>query len=206
MNSVLIIDDDASYLKSMKLILETEGFAVQTSENGADGLAIAHEKRPDLILCDVMMPGMDGHSVLEILKSDRAVADIPFIFVTAMGERADVRRGMCEGADDYLSKPFSAEELVAAVISRLYRIGIFRQQGEKALFQDEAGILRQHTTAREREVLQLVGQGITSKDIAKRLGICLGTVEVHRANLMRKLDAPNAANLARWAFIAEQLP
>ena len=203
MNSILIIEDDASYRKSIKLILEIEGFVVRTAEKGADGIAMIREKRPNLILCDIMMPNMDGHSVLKLLKSDSTTADIPFIFLTALGERADVRRGMNEGADEYLSKPFSSEELVAAVTGRLHRFEMIRQRGNVSIFQEEFTYLKQNITCREREILMLVGQGLTSKDIAKRLEIRINTVQVHRANLMRKLDTPNAANLARWAIISE---
>jgi FixJ family two-component response regulator len=112
---------------------------------------------------------------------------------------------MSAGADDYLTKPFSAEELTSAVTGRLQRIEVLRQHEEDATLQKEMGFLRQQVTARELEVLLQVGQGYTSKQIAGNLGIRQNTVEVHRANLMRKLDTPNAANLARWALIAEQM-
>lgn len=206
MSSILVIDDDIGSRLFAEKILTLEGFDVRTASHGESGISQLRERKPDLVLCDIMMPGMDGFSVLESLKRDSSTADIPFIFVTAMAGREDQRRGMCEGADDYLTKPFTAEELVAAVVSRLYRIGIFRRQGENMPFQTEITFLRRQITDREREVLLLVGQGITSREIARRLDIRLNTVEVHRASLMRKLDAPNAASLARWAFIAEQLP
>lgn len=205
MNSIQIIEDDASCRNSTALILRLEGFDVQTAEDAEAGIAMIRERRPDLILCDIMMPGMDGHSVLELLKSDSTTADIPFIFLTALGARADVRRGMNEGADDYLTKPFTSEELVAAVVGRLHRFEMIRQRGNISIFQEEFTHLTQNITDREREILILVGQGLTSKDIAKRLEIRINTVQVHRANLMRKLDAPNAANLARWAIISEMM-
>lgn len=161
--------------------------------------------RPDLILCDILMPEMDGHTLLEVLNGEGTHADIPFVFVTAMGERADVRRGMSAGADDYLTKPFSADELLAAVIGRLYRLETMRLHRTKSAFQKEHAVLSQQISAREREVLQLVGHGTTSKEIAERLGISIRTVEVHRSHLMKKLDAANAASLSRWAVIAELL-
>lgn len=206
MNSILVIDDDIGSRLFVEKILTLEGFDVRSASHGESGISQLRERKPDLVLCDIMMPGMDGFSVLESLKRDSSTADIPFIFITAMAGREDQRRGMCEGADDYLTKPFSAEELIAAVVSRLYRIGIFRRQSENMPFQTEIAFLRRQVTDREREVLLLVGQGITSREIARRLDIRLNTVDVHRASLMRKLDAPNAASLARWAFIAEQLP
>jgi len=204
MHSILIVEDDPVYVNIMETILQNEGFEVRTASDGQTGLAMLREQRPDVILCDIMMPDMDGHMILETLKGERALADIPFIFVTAMGDRADVRLGMSAGADDYLSKPFSAFELLAAVIGRIRRHEMIHQNFREANYKEEKAIL-QKITRREREVLLMVGKGFTSRDIAGRLGVCLKTVEVHRANLMNKLDAGNAATLARWAIIAEQM-
>jgi len=203
MYSILIIEDDPSYCRMMDVILQMEGFTVRIASNGKSGLALLREKRPDLILCDIMMPDLDGHTVLETLKRERAFADIPFIFVTAMGDRADVRLGMSAGADDYLPKPFSADELLAAVTGRIRRHEMILLQRDKAAFQEEHDILREKITRREREVLLMVGKGVISRDIAECLGISLKTVEVHRTNLMNKLAVANAASLARWAVIAE---
>jgi len=203
MYSILIIEDDPSYCSMMELILQMEGFDVRTASDGQSGLALLRDKRPDLILCDIMMPEMDGHSVLAALKGDAALVDIPFIFVTAMGEREQVRGGMSAGADDYLPKPFTAAELLAAVTGRIRRHEMIRMQYDKPSFQEEQSFLRNKITRRERQVLLMVGQGSTSKEIAERLGVCPKTVEVHRANLMKKLDVSNAAGLARWAVIAD---
>ena len=204
MYSILIIEDNRSYCNIMKTILQMEGFDVRVAPNGQSGLARLRDKRPDLILCDVMMPIMDGHSLLEVLKSDNTLGDIPFIFVTAMDERADVRRGMSAGADDYLSKPFSADELLTAVNGRINRHARILRNHRKSGSQEEYSDLCEKITKREREVLLMVGKGHTSRDIAERLGVSIKTVEVHRANLMHKLDAGNAAALARWSVIAEQ--
>jgi DNA-binding NarL/FixJ family response regulator len=203
MHSILIIEDDPTYCKMMELILQMEGFDVRTAPDGQSGLDLLREKRPDLILCDIMMPKMDGHSVLEILKGDNTLFDIPFVFVTALGEREDVRGGMSAGADDYLSKPFSADELLAAVAGRIRRREMIKLHNVKSAFHEDKAYLRQTITKREQEVLLMVGAGDTTKEIAERLGVAPKTVEVHRANLMRKLDTTNAAGLARWAVIAE---
>ncbi len=205
MKSLLVIDDTESYRTTMEKILAKKGYAVRTANNAFDGIGMIRDKRPDLILCDVMMPGMDGYSVLEFLKNDSEVSDIPFIFVTSLDERGDIRRGMSKGADDYLPKPFSAKELVDAVSSRLRRMELLRQPSEQLVFQEEFKQLQSRITARELQVLLLVGQGMTSRDIATHLQLRTNTVEVHRANLMRKLEAPNAASLARWVIIAEQM-
>ena len=210
MYSILIVEDDLSCLEMMVMTLDSEGFDVRIACDGQSGLAKVREKRPDLILCDILMPEMDGYTLLEAMKSDGAYVDIPFIFVTAMGNRADVRRGMSAGADDYLVKPFYPEELVSAIIGRLHRVvwnekdSIHLHSGNST-YQKELAILREQITEREMEVLLMVGHGATSKQIADHFGISFKTVEVHRSHLMKKLNASNAANLARWAFIAEQI-
>lgn len=204
MYSILIIEDDPAYRSIMETILKMEGFEVQSASNGRAGLELLAHERPDLILCDIMMPGVDGHFVLESIRENASTAEIPFIFVTALGERNDVRRGMSAGADDYLPKPFSADELLAAVTSRIRRLEIFSQQYATVITDEEHNLL-QKITRREREVLLMVGQGSTSKEIAECLGVCLKTVEVHRSNLMNKLEASNAACLARWAVIVQQI-
>jgi len=206
MHSILVIEDERANLLFMGKVLSSAGFDVRLASDGESGIASFREKRPNLVLCDINMPGMDGYSVLESLKSDGSINNIPFIFVTSIDGREEQRRGMCEGADDYLTKPFTAEELVKTVVSRLCRIEMHSLQPETPNFQDEIVTLSQKVTIREREILQLVGQGLTTKEIAVRLDIHRNTVDVHRASLMRKLGAPNAAKLARWAFIAEQIP
>ncbi|MDD2308404.1 MAG: response regulator transcription factor [Desulfuromonadaceae bacterium] len=204
MYSILIVDDDSSYRNSIQMILRMEGFDVCTASDGQSALAMLLKNRPDLILCDIMMPAMDGYSLLEAVKENKTLVDIPFIFVTAMGSRDDVRRGMSSGADDYLSKPFSAEELLAAVIGRIRRHEMIRRHHVTPAFQKEQAILRKKITKREREVLIMVGQGNTTKAISECLGICVRTVEAHRTSLMNKLEVVNAASLARWAVIADE--
>lgn len=205
MYSILIIEDDPLYLAAMEQTLKREGFDIRTASDGETGLAMFRARRPDLVLCDIMMPGMDGHSVLEALKGDNSLADIPFIFVSALGERIDVRRGMSAGADDYLTKPFTPDELLAAIIGRIRRRETILHRQCKPDCKKEQGIIKTKITVRERQVLLMMGRGATSRVIAKRLGVALKTVEAHRANMMKKLNAPNAACLARWAVIAEQI-
>lgn len=201
MKSILIFEDDLTYLTMMELILRKEGFEVRCAPDGESGIAMAREQLPDLVLCDIMMPDMNGHMVLEKLRTDPALAKVPFIFVTSKGERADVRRGMSEGADDYLPKPFSANELLEAIRTRIHRQNQILQKGST----DEQSILLKKITRREREVLLLVGEALTSREIAKTLGTTVKTIEAHRSNLMRKLGAANSTALAKWALFADQI-
>jgi diguanylate cyclase len=117
--TILIIEDERTIRTNILKILEFKGFQVLGAESGEEGLQLAREYLPDLILCDVMMPGCDGYQVLEVLRDEPETAEIPFIFLTAKSDLADVRRGMNLGADDYIPKPFSSEDLVAAVRIRL---------------------------------------------------------------------------------------
>ena len=200
---ILIFEDDAASGFYMESFLKKAGFDVRSVLDGQSVLELLNNKRPDLILSDITMPDMDGHTILAAVRKARDFADIPFIFVTARVDHADVRQGMNEGADDYLTKPFTTDELLASVSSRICRYEVIRAQQSKTSFQKERALLTEKTTKREREILLLVGNGCTSKEIANQLSISLKTVERHRENIMQKLNVPNAATLARWAIIAE---
>ncbi|MCK0159245.1 response regulator [Allomuricauda sp. F6463D] len=119
MKKILLVEDDTSLRENVAELLELSGYNVTTASNGKVAVEIAREEHPDLVLCDIMMPEMDGYGVLEELSSKETTRDIPFIFVSAKTERQDVRRGMNLGADDYLTKPFEEEELLSAIECRL---------------------------------------------------------------------------------------
>lgn len=119
MKKILVIEDAQSLRKDILEMLGFEGYEAEGAENGIVGVQMAREMRPDLIICDIMMPGMDGFGVLEELRKDAELGTIPFIFLTARTDRADSRYGMELGADDYLTKPFTASELLASVQTRL---------------------------------------------------------------------------------------
>lgn len=119
MRKVLVVEDTAEVLEQIVEILELEGFAVLTATNGIDGLRLAREELPDLIICDIMMPELDGYEVLQELRNDSSTATIPFIFLTSKTERESMRKGMELGADDYVTKPFNLDELLAAARTRL---------------------------------------------------------------------------------------
>jgi len=121
MRTILVIEDDPNVRDNMHDLLTGEGFAVIGADDGREGLKEAHLRQPDLIICDIMMPDMDGYEVLRQLRSQPETQTIPFIFVTAKTSRADQRTGMDLGADDYLLKPFTATELLNAVTTRLTR-------------------------------------------------------------------------------------
>src|SRR5258706_532705 len=127
MKKVLIIEDETSIRNNIMLMLKVEGYATSGGENGRVGLEMAQRDPPDLVLCDVMMPEMDGFAVLEALRADPRLSAVPFIFLTALDDRQSMRRGMNLGADDYLPKPFTRDELMEAVNSRLKKYEILTQ-------------------------------------------------------------------------------
>ncbi|WP_421811571.1 response regulator [Flagellimonas sp.] len=119
MKKILLVEDDTSLRENIAELLELSGFSVYSASNGRIAVDMAKKNLPDLVLCDIMMPEMDGYGVLEQLSSDQNTRHIPFIFVSAKTEKQDVRRGMNLGADDYLTKPFEEEELLTAIRCRL---------------------------------------------------------------------------------------
>lgn len=128
MKKVLIIEDDRIMRENMAELLELAGYKVEISENGKEGVEKAQHLLPDLIICDIKMPVLDGHGVLHILSKEPKTAAIPFIFVTAKTERNEMRKGMEMGADDYLTKPFEDTELLKAVETRLKKSSIAKKK------------------------------------------------------------------------------
>jgi two-component system, sensor histidine kinase and response regulator len=121
MTRILVIEDETLLRENIVELLSMEGFEAIGAEDGQSGIALAQSSLPDLIVCDVMMPGIDGYEVLAVLRNEPTTALIPFIFLTAKGTPADFRTGMNSGADDYLVKPFKQIELLDAIASRLSR-------------------------------------------------------------------------------------
>ncbi|RYY62575.1 MAG: response regulator [Chitinophagaceae bacterium] len=119
MYAVLIIEDNAAILENTAEILELAGYKVATADNGKTGVELAIANPPDLIICDIMMPQLDGYGVLHLLRKNASTENVPFIFLTAKTERRDLRKGMEMGADDYITKPFEEIELLNAVEIRL---------------------------------------------------------------------------------------
>ena len=116
---VLIIEDNIDIRENIVEILELADFKVYQANNGKTGVDLANKHKPDVILCDIMMPDLDGYGVLYMLNKNPETATIPFIFLTAKAERIDLRKGMEMGADDYLTKPFDDIELLNAIETRL---------------------------------------------------------------------------------------
>ena len=131
MKKVLFIEDDTVVRENTAELLELADYEVITASNGKSGVAIAKQEKPDIVICDIMMPEMDGYGVLQELAKDPETQQIPFIFLSAKTEHKDIRKGMDLGADDYLTKPFEEEELISAIESRMAKVAILNKLQEK---------------------------------------------------------------------------
>ncbi len=138
MEKLLVIDDQPQVLEIVSYLLSANGYAVATAKNGREGLEAARQIKPDLILCDVMMPGMSGYDVLQAARQDADLLATPFVFLTAKASPEDLRAGMNLGADDYLTKPFTEEQLLAAVRTQLEKRAAVNER-----FQQKLDLLRQ---------------------------------------------------------------
>ncbi len=127
MKSILLIEDNREMRENTSEILGLAGYNVHTAENGKKGVEIAKANPLDLIICDIMMPELDGYGVLHLLGKDEKLATIPFIFLTAKAEKSDYRRGMGMGADDYITKPFDDIELLTAIETRLRKSELLKK-------------------------------------------------------------------------------
>jgi DNA-binding response OmpR family regulator len=127
MKKILLIEDNDDIRNNTAEILELSSYKVMTAENGKAGVEKAIEHKPDLIICDIMMPVLDGYGVLHAVHRNEDIKNTPFIFLTAKSERTDFRKGMELGADDYITKPFDGTELLNAVDSRLKKLDLLKE-------------------------------------------------------------------------------
>ena len=198
MKKILVIEDSPEMRRNLLTILRLEKFHPLGAENGREGVELARREKPDVILCDVMMPELDGYGVLKALREDPATVTIPFIFLTAKGEKPDIRAGMNLGADDYLTKPVAKADLLNAINARLQRQSQQATPEFKPNF-DSAKPLETELglTPRVAETLLWIAQGKTNPDIATILGISEGTVKKHVLEIFTALgvETRTAASL-----------
>ena len=198
MKKILVIEDEPEMRRNLTTVLRLEKFHPLAAENGRVGVELAKKEKPDLILCDVMMPELDGYGVIAALHADAGTVTIPFIFLTAKGEKPDVRAGMNLGADDYLTKPVAKTDLLAAIRSRLERatqqaVPEFKPNFESARPLEKVLGL----TPRVAESLLWLAQGKTNAEIAIILGNSESTVKKHVLEIFEKLgvETRTAASL-----------
>lgn len=176
MKKILLIEDNPDVRENTSEILSLANYEVITAENGKIGVELAAQHRPDLIICDIMMPELDGYGVLHILSKKPETASIPFIFLTAKTEKADIRKGMVLGADDYLTKPFDETDLMNAVETRLKKVALM----QKFYSADATGL---------DEFIQDAQRALNLKDLCKDKKVKLIK---KKANIYMEGEMPNA--------------
>jgi DNA-binding NarL/FixJ family response regulator len=187
MKKILIIEDEPEMRRNITALLRYHDYDPIVAENGRTGVALAKREKPDLVLCDAIMPELDGHGVLQALRQDADLAVIPLIFLTAKGEKDDFRSGMDLGADDYLTKPVANADLVRAIEARLHRSLQQAKREFRPDFSSTEPLLKLGLTARATETLLWLAQGKTNPDIATILGITESTVKKHVQEIFEKL-------------------
>lgn len=194
---ILIIEDEPLARENISLILQMEGYETRAAANGAEGIRIALEERPDLILCDITMPEADGHEVLRAVRAAPEAASTPFIFLTARSDRRDLRDGMNLGADDYLTKPASASDILCAITARLEREKLRPRGGFHPDYSSSAPLHFRGLTEREAEVLLWIAQGKSNGEISVIINTTEATVKKHVQRIFEKLgvESRHAAGL-----------
>lgn len=192
---ILVIEDEPQMLQNLLTILRAEKFDASGASDGERGVAAALKSPPDLILCDITMPGLDGFGVLERIRKEPLTTPIPFIFLTARGERLDVRAGMNHGADDYLTKPVKIDDLLSAIRARLQRRDQAVVEGPSTvrLPENPQQLEALGLTPRENEVLFWLIQGKANADIGTILTLSPATVKKHLEHIFMKLGVENRA-------------
>ncbi len=200
---LLLIDDDPNLILLVKDYLEFRGYEVITAENGRDALEILESKTPDMIICDVMMPEMDGYSLVSTIRSEPKTSWIPVLFLSAKGQSQDRVKGLNIGADVYMVKPFEPEELVAQVESSLKQASRLIQHKDGKGGADGPKIqvpFDVELTPTELRVVQYVARGMANREIADELNVSQRTIESHVSNMLGKTGLHNRTELARWAL------
>jgi DNA-binding NarL/FixJ family response regulator len=198
---LLLIDDDPNLILLVKDYLEFRGYEVTTADNGREALDVLEGDLPDMIICDIMMPEMDGYALIEQVRGDRRTSWIPVLFLSAKGQSQDRIKGLNLGADVYMVKPFEPEELVAQVESSLKQTNrLLHHQGDEG----ENGSIQVPATVEltptEVKVVQLVARGLANREIAIQMNVSQRTIESHVSNMLGKTGLNNRTELARWAL------
>jgi DNA-binding NarL/FixJ family response regulator len=201
-NKLLLIDDDPNLVLLVKDYLELRGYEVVTAKNGREALRVLEKNLPSLIICDVMMPEMDGYSFVKRVRDNPQTSWLPVLFLSAKGQIQDRVTGLNTGADVYMVKPFEPDELVAQIEASLKQTARMQQQ-QNAPIEGEVSInvpFDVDLTPTEQKVIQLVAKGMSNREIAAGLSVSQRTVESHVSNMLGKTGLNNRTELARWAI------
>jgi len=199
---LLLIDDDPNLIFLVKDYLELRGYEVIATSNGREALKVLERETPNMIICDVMMPEMDGYSFVKRVRENFRTNWIPVLFLSAKGQSQDKVKGLNTGADFYMVKPFEPDELIAQIESSL-------SQASRLIKHQERGSENKLTiqvpfdvelTPTEIKVVQFVARGMANREIANELLVSQRTVESHVSNMLGKTGLSNRTELARWAI------
>jgi DNA-binding NarL/FixJ family response regulator len=220
---LLLVDDEPGLREAVQAYLEDSGFTVDVASNAKDGLDLARQKLPDLVITDIMMPQVDGYQFLKQLREDSQFKTLPVVFLTARGMTADRIQGYNAGCDAYLSKPFDPDELVAIVTNLVDKQTALRASASEDEVHNIADMARQIAeikamlvqrgtitqtpspididfTPREQSVLDLVVDGLMNKEIARRLDTSVRNVEKYVSRLFSKTGTNSRTELVRFAL------
>lgn len=206
---LLVVEDDPHLLRAIAVCLRRAGYEIATARGGDEAVVRIAETIPDLIVSDIMMPGIDGFALAELIRANPRTDIIPIVFLTARDTRADRIAGFRAGVDAYLVKPFEPEELVAVIQgivnrvqrthARIARRSIAAPTGPGETIDAPTTIVAGLTEA-ETRVAHLVAQSLSNKEIATQLGISSRTVEMHISNILGKKGWGNRVEIARHVF------
>ena len=196
--TVYVVDDDRELLQALRWLLESAHFGVETFGAAQEFIDAYDPAKPGCLLLDVRMPGMSGIELQQVLKSQNK--NIPIVFLTGHGDVPMAVQCLNSGGFHFLEKPFKDEELLDRISAALRRDGELRHDSSQ---RTEASTLLSQLTCREREVMQLLLDGLTNRRVASRLDISEKTVAAHRSNLMRRLGATSLVDLVRLARTAQ---
>ncbi|NJM77209.1 MAG: response regulator transcription factor [Acaryochloridaceae cyanobacterium RU_4_10] len=203
-DTLLLIDDDPNLVLLVKDYLELRGYLVITAKNGRDALKVLEKELPRLIICDVMMPEMDGYTFVKKVRDNPQTSWLPILFLSAKGQIQDRVAGLSNGADVYMVKPFEPDELVAQIEASLKQAARMRQmQGAPTDLGSTVSVnvpFDVELTPTEQRVIQLVAKGMANKEIAEGLSVSQRTIESHVSNMLGKTGLHNRTELARWAI------
>lgn len=220
---LLLVDDEPGLREGVKAYLENFGFTVDVATNGEQGWEMVQQTQPDLVITDVMMPGVDGYELLDRMRQDPRFKPVPVVFLTARGMTSDRIQGYQARCDAYISKPFDPDELVAVVENLLERRTAAQDLPETEENIDLATLARQikelkemlsnpntivptpppiqiDFTPREQSVLELVAEGLMNKEIARRLETSVRNVEKYVSRLFAKTGTNSRTELVRYAL------
>lgn len=200
---LLIVDDDAALLRALEMTLRAAGYDVRTARSGADALIRLAQLQPDLIISDIRMPGMDGHTLVRTLRDAPRTKLIPVVFLTAKDTKDDRIAGFRAGVDGYLTKPFEPDELLAVVASILARVERTHTEIARMVGADKSNenlFLDEDLTDSENRIAAAVARGLSNKEIGEEFNISSRTVETHVRRILAKKRFSNRVEIARFVM------